>query len=189
MAARTFAEILKQSPDTGDVHIRGGRAESRRSAAARPARKQPKPIPDENLNDDDPALAKRQIGVLKIAKVDEDERTVFGWASVVTKGGKLIVDKQGDVIEPQVLESAAYDYMLDSRRHGHMHTTVFEDSGIIESMMFTAEKQKALGIDLGQEGWWVGYYVKHDDMWADIKAGKLPEFSIGGLAVPVDHTE
>lgn len=174
MAARTFAELLKQSPDTGDVHIRGGKARR-----VRPARTKPEVEED----------TEKRVGTLKIAKVAEDERVVFGWASVVTKGGKLIVDKQGDAIEPQVLEAAAYDYMLESRRHGHMHETVFEDGAIVESMVFTTEKQKALGIDLGQEGWWVGYYVKNDDVWAAIKSGELPEFSIGGLGVAVDYTE
>ena len=48
--------------------------------------------------------------VLEIAKnsagqpvVDEDQRLVFGWLSVVTKDGQLVVDRQGHVIDPPSL--------------------------------------------------------------------------------------
>ena len=43
-----------------------------------------------------------------IAKLDEDKRQVFGWASVVTKNGQPVVDRQGDVIPVETLEEAAY---------------------------------------------------------------------------------
>ena len=116
-----------------------------------------------------------------VAKADADKPMMFGWASVVEKDGQIIIDKQGDMIAPETLEKAAYDYMLHAREHGNMH----EDIGTgrcIESMMFTAEKQAALGIDLGKVGWWVGYKVEAPEVWAAVKRGELPEFSIGGQA-------
>ena len=51
---------------------------------------------------------------------------------------------------------------------------------MIESMMFTCEKQDALGICLNMEGWWLGFKVDDPNTWAQIKRGELPEFSIGG---------
>lgn len=119
---------------------------------------------------------------LDIKKADPDQQLVFGWASVIEKNGVVIIDKQGDVIEPAELEKAAYDFVLYSRDHGDMH----QRTGVgqmVESIVFTIEKQQALGIDLGQVGWFVGFKVTDDAFWKRIKAGDLPEFSIGGSAV------
>ena len=115
----------------------------------------------------------------KIAKSDADQGQIFGWASVVEKDGKLIIDKQGDAILPEDLEKAAYDFVLNARDHGEMHSLIGTGK-CIESMMFTKEKQKALGIDLKKVGWWVGFQVNDPETRAAIKRGELPEFSIGG---------
>jgi hypothetical protein len=178
MAARTFAEILKDSPDASDVHINdGGRRRTRKPRTFAQV------ITTEDPEDVAPP---EKSATVKVAKVDAEHRLIFGWASVVTKGGQLIVDKQGDVIEPHELEPAAYAYVKDHRGHGHMHDRVIS-TDLVESMMFTAEKQKALGVDLGQEGWWVGFYVGDDAVWQDYKEGKLPEFSIGGMSMATEY--
>ena len=92
-----------------------------------------------------------------ISKIDEDQRIVFGWCSVVEKDGRLVVDLQDEVIPEAVLEKAVYDYVLNSRVGGEMHER--KAGRMIESMIFTKEKQQALGIDLGKVGWWVGYKI------------------------------
>ncbi len=115
----------------------------------------------------------------KIAKSVEDQQLIFGWASVSTIHGEPVIDKQGDVIPTAELESAAYEYVLNCRQQGDMHETMGVGR-LIESCMFTAEKQAALGIDLGKEGWFVGFKVDDPDVWAAIKRGERPEFSIGG---------
>ena len=122
---------------------------------------------------------------LEVRKVDPDQQMIFGWASVVTKDGKPIVDKQGDIIPVDELERAFYHYVLFSRNQGHMHTKTGVGR-LIECMVFTAEKQKALGIDLGMEGAWVGFLVDDPEVWAAHKRGELPELSIGGFSVPVE---
>ena len=38
-----------------------------------------------------------------ILKTDDEQRMVYGWASVVTEKGEPVVDRQGDVIEPDTL--------------------------------------------------------------------------------------
>lgn len=141
------------------------------------------PEPDEP--DDIIRPEKRWDLRLDFRKADADRRLIFGWASVSTKDGKHIVDKQGDIIPVEELEKAAYEFVLFSRDQGDMHDEM-QVGKLVESVVYTAEKQKALGIDLGQEGWWVGFYVNSDKVWAAIKRGERPEFSIGGAAVPVD---
>lgn len=116
---------------------------------------------------------------LNITKMDSDRQQVFGWASVVEKGGNPIVDKQGDVIPVEELEKAAYDFVLNYREQDDMHAGG-PTGRCIESMVFTMEKQEALGIDLGQVGWWVGFQVDDPALWKAHKEGKRPEFSIGG---------
>lgn len=121
----------------------------------------------------------------KISKADPDKQQIFGWASVVTKNGQPIIDKQGDIIPVDELEKAFYDYVLYSRDQGHMHSKMGVGK-LIECMVFTKEKQNVLKIDLGFEGAWVGYQVEDHDVWAAHKRGELPEFSIGGAAVPIE---
>ena len=116
---------------------------------------------------------------LAITKFDPDQQLIFGWASVVEEDGNLVVDKQGDVILPEDLEKAAYDFVLYARKHGDMHDRV-GTGRMIESMVFTKDKQEALGINIGKVGWWVGFKVDDDELWAAHKRGERPEFSIGG---------
>ncbi len=116
-----------------------------------------------------------------VRKTDEDQQLVFGWASICSIGGEDVVDKQDDIIPEDELEKAAYDFALYCRQQGDMH----ERMGVgrlVESMMFTKQKQEALGVDLGLTGWWIGFRVDDPGVWKRIKAGELPEFSIGGKA-------
>lgn len=135
---------------------------------------------------DDNGLAKSMP--ITVSKSDPDLRMIWGWASVSTLDGKVIVDKQGDVIPINELEKAAYDFTLYSRQHGDMHAKIGTGS-MIESMVFTPEKA-ALGLVAknakGEQmtGWWVGFRVDDAHTWAEAKAGRLPEFSIGGRATP-----
>jgi hypothetical protein len=121
----------------------------------------------------------------ELTKAQPRNQWVFGWASVVSKDGLLIVDKQDDVILPEELEKAVVDYVLYSRDHGEMHTT-FGKGQLIESIVFTEEKQKALGIDLGMEGWWAGWHIPCPDLWSRHERGELPELSIGGWSTHME---
>lgn len=146
--------------------------------------------PDRSLkeNEDGGDIVRQQKAwslPLDIKKYQPDQQLIFGWASVVEKNGLLIIDKQGDVIPVEELENAAYEFTLNSRNHGDMHRRTGMGK-LVESMVFTKEKQEALGIDLKQVGWWVGFKVSDADLWSAHKRGERPEFSIGGAAIPVE---
>jgi hypothetical protein len=129
-------------------------------------------------------VKKDEDSMMEIKKIDEDERMVFGWFSVVEKDGELIKDSQDDYIEPMELEKAAYSYVLDARIAGDSH--VRKGVGqLVESIVFTKEKQEALGIDLGHVGWWGGFHINDDNVWDKIKKGEYPMFSIGGTGTRV----
>lgn len=117
-----------------------------------------------------------------IAKVDKDQQLVFGWVTIAEEGGKPLVDRQGDVITPDDMEKMAYNFVLHCRKAGEMHERVGVGK-LVESIVFTKEKQKALGVDLGKVGWWVGFYISDPAVWAKVKSGEYSAFSIHGKGV------
>lgn len=124
---------------------------------------------------------------LRIIKADEDKRLVFGWALVsATKDGNKIIDHQGDIVEQDELEEAAYEYVLNFRDSGEEHIPgLRKKARMVESVVFTEEKLQAMGIPLGTVpiGWWIGFYVDDDSAWEKIKNGTYKMFSIEGRAV------
>lgn len=124
----------------------------------------------------------------KVMKSDDDKMLAFGWANVSMRvGGELIEDWQSDIIEPEELENAAYEYVLLYREGGEMH----ERGGaaiLIESVVFTEEKMAAMGIPEGTLpiGWWIGFKVTDKDVWQKVKDGTYLMFSIEGEAERVE---
>lgn len=117
----------------------------------------------------------------KILKVDDEQRMVYGWASVVTEKGVPVVDRQGDVIEADTLVKAVNSFMEYVRVGKAMHTG--EQVGVVvHSLPVTKEICDALGIQSDREGWVVAYKVYDDNVWAMVKSGELSAFSIGGRA-------
>lgn len=122
----------------------------------------------------------------KVAKFDEEQRIVYGWASVVTEKGEPVVDRQGDVIEAENLVKAVNNFMEHVRVGKTMH--VGEQTGmVLHSLPVTKEISEALGIQTDREGWIVAYKVYDDAVWEMVKSGELAAFSIGGRAVKEDY--
>ena len=128
----------------------------------------------------------------RIVKTDDERRHVFGFFSVAKIGDDLVVDHEGDTIDPEELETAAYNHVLEARIAGENH--VRKGVGdLIESMVFDPEKNKAIvkalkavgieaTIDIPAVGWWGGYHVHDDVVWKAVKDGDYVSFSIGGSA-------
>ena len=122
----------------------------------------------------------------KILKADDEQRMVYGWASVVTEKGEPVIDRQGDVIEPDTLVKAVNNFMEHVRVGKAMHTG--DQVGVVvHSMPITKEIVDALGIHSDREGWVVAYKVYDDNVWNMVKSGELAAFSIGGRAVKEDY--
>lgn len=129
----------------------------------------------------------------EITGVDEDRHQVFGWASIVQKDGRPVVDLQGDYITVDELEKAAYDYVHKSRIGGAMHRRVDEHgvlieknqpyhaADLIESFVVTPEKVEKMGLPESTPiGWWVGFKVNDPEVWSVVKSGEWKGFSIHG---------
>ena len=118
----------------------------------------------------------------KILKVDDEQRIVYGWASVITENGQPVIDRQGDVIEADTLVKAVNDFMEHVRVGKTMHVGG-ETGRVIHSLPVTKEICDSLGIQCDREGWIVAYKVYDDKVWQMVKSGELAAFSIGGRAV------
>lgn len=124
-------------------------------------------------------IAKRLT--VDVRKVDDERQQLFGIASLISKSGVPVTDRQGDRISAEELEKAAYSYVLNSRDASDSHERMGAGR-LIESCVFTVEKQRAMGVDLGQEFWWVGIACD-DAVWAKVRKSTRPlSFSIGGFA-------
>lgn len=127
----------------------------------------------------------------EIAKFDESQRLVFGYANVsITKDGRALEDLHDDIIDPEELEKAAYDFVLDFRASGEMHDrgVVKGATGrLVESMVFTPEKLEKLGLpkDAVPTRWWVGFKLD-PQTFAKVKSGVFKMFSIQGTGERVD---
>lgn len=112
---------------------------------------------------------------------------VFGWANVtVQEDGTTPFDWQGDIIDTEVLEAAAYNFVLNREGGANQEHIWGTDCGwLVESMMFTKDKMAAMGIPEGTvpEGWFVGFYIPDPDVYKKVLDGTYNMFSIEGCAV------
>ena len=118
---------------------------------------------------------------IKILKIDEDQRIIYGWASVTTYKGDLVVDLQGDVIKTDTLHKSINEFMK-SVRVGKLNHSGEQVGQIVHSFPMSKEICAALGIQSDKEGWITGYHVTDDTLWEKVKSGDYAEFSIGGRA-------
>ena len=130
---------------------------------------------------------RESVPQFQIAKLDEAQNLVFGWASVAIKSGDvLLTDLQNDQIEPPELEKAAYSFVEHSRAVNEMHRGL-PVGQLVESFVVTPEKLELMGLmrkSAPQVGYWVGFRVQ-PDVFQKVKAGKLRMFSIEGTATRV----
>ena len=137
------------------------------------------------ITEEVPAHGQCSVDVLfDITKSNSDEGLVSGWANIaVNADGSLPLDWQGDIIRPEVLEKAAIKFMMDYRGSGVMHEG--ESKGtVVESIVFTKEKQACIGIPEGTvpEGWFITVKVTDPEVFAKVKDGTFKMFSIQGNA-------
>lgn len=119
-----------------------------------------------------------------VYKARDEEQLVSGWANVaIDKNGEAPLDWQDDVIAPETLEKAAINFMLDYRDSGEMHKGKSKGT-VVESIVFTKEKQAAIGIPEGivPEGWFITVKVHDPEVFAKVKDGTYRMFSIQGTA-------
>lgn len=133
---------------------------------------------------DEPRRDTLKKNVFRIQKSNDEKMQAFGWANVsIEENGEVLEDWQGDIVDPDELEKAAYNFVRFYREGGEMHERG-DAATLIESVVFTVEKMEAMGIATGTipVGWWIGFQVTDPDVWEKVKDGTYPMFSIEGKA-------
>ena len=117
----------------------------------------------------------------EIAKIDEEQRVVYGWAyQSHDREGNQVVDISGDIIDdPEQINKAAHRFVLDARNGDVTHDKEVV-ARLVESVVFDSEKIEKMGVSGAPTGWWVGFKVEDDDVWGRVKTGELSSFSVGG---------
>lgn len=97
-------------------------------------------------------------------------------------------DSQGDIYSAEEIESAAHNYMEQYQTVGHMHQTALPETAVRVAESYLAPVDFEVdGQPVKAGTWLMVVHVLSDALWAQIKAGDLTGFSIGGFAqrVPV----
>lgn len=116
---------------------------------------------------------------VNIIKADDEQRIVWGWASVATENGEPVFDVHGDHIPMEELTKASVDFMRNYRVGKTEHVGK-QTSEVIALLPLSKSLADALGIQTNREGLIVGFKVHDEATWSGIKSGDLPAFSIGG---------
>lgn len=118
---------------------------------------------------------------MQVAKVDEDQRLVFGFAQICKIDGEEYYDSDNEHFPEAATVKAWADFMDDVRTHKAMHS-----GGAVGQVTFAfplvTDIAKAMGITCAKSGVIVGVRVHDDDVLAKFKSGEYTGFSIGGNA-------
>ena len=118
-------------------------------------------------------------------------RRVTGWASVVTKNGVPVIDRQGDIMDMDNLRDTVEKFLDSERTGGYMHERLPDGKTrrigkIVDSFIIDEAVAKALKMDTDQEGWIISIKVEDDVIWKKVENGEIAGFSISGYGVSVD---
>ncbi len=125
----------------------------------------------------------------ELVSKDDAEMKVFGWLYVThNKAGEQLIDHSGEIISPETLEKAAYEFVAEGGDMGANHQKLGVGF-LIEAMVFTQEKKAALGIPDGilPTGLWVGLQMTDRDEWKKVVSGEYQMLSLGGLARRIER--
>jgi len=120
---------------------------------------------------------------IAVLKLDDEERMVYGWASVISNNGEPVIDTQGDIIDAADLVKSTTEFMQDQMRTSKEMHVGKRIGMVVHSFPLTAEIAKSLGVTCEKEGWLVGVKVLSDETWQRVKKGELKAFSIGVNAI------
>jgi site-specific DNA-adenine methylase len=129
-------------------------------------------------------IRKTEVAVLKS---DDDERYVLGVVlepNDGSDGAPLDPDAHRDVYSVEEVRKAAHRYLIDYNRLGVMHKRVVKKAEMVvcESWVSPVDFEFE-GQRIRKGAWLLGAYVLSDNLWAQVKSGKLNAWSIQGKAM------
>jgi hypothetical protein len=130
----------------------------------------------------------------KLAAVNEEKRMLYGPALIPDKE-IMRLDENGEeyfVTFPRaVVEQLAQLFFKKNQHHNATFEHAFSVSGmtVVETWIKRGEQDTSLALGLSSalpEGtWFIGMKVDNDDVWNEVKAGKVKGFSIEGMFMDI----
>lgn len=120
------------------------------------------------------AVRKAVFGRYRICKRDTAAHRIFGFAITGTESG--IENPQGYSVTVKDMELAIYEFML-----ALPVSAIGQPASVIESCVFTEEKQRAIGIPPGilpPFAYWIGFEIHDPGIWEMILQSDFPVFTI-----------
>ena len=126
---------------------------------------------------------------MSLAAVDEDQRTVVGAALIPDKHIPRIdenTDEEYDVyFSKETVKLASELFLKQNRTNDHTkeHLEKVDDVSVVESWIVEdpeLDKSKVYGFAVPEGTWMVKLQVANDEVWTEIKDGKLRGLSIEG---------
>lgn len=113
---------------------------------------------------------------IELKKLDEEQHLVYG---IVYEPN--ITDTQGDYMASDEIEKAAHKFLTDYRQLSYMHQIPETGAELVES--YIVPSNTIIGKEQVKRGSWVIVVkILRDDLWQEIRDGKIQGFSFEGSA-------
>lgn len=129
---------------------------------------------------------------LSLAAIDEDKRTLVGPALIPDKEIPRFDDVTGEEYDvyfsQDTVKQASELYMKHNRTNEHTfeHQTPVDNVHVVESWIVedpNVDKSKTYGMSMPKGTWMVRVQCANDEMWQQVKDGKIRGFSIEGYFI------
>lgn len=125
---------------------------------------------------------------LELKKIDEEKRVLMGAALVPNKQIYRVNEKKEEYyiyFSEQTVRKASELFLMRSNQNNatYEHKDKLEGLSVVESWIIEDEKQdksRKYGFDLPIGTWMISMKVNNDEVWNDVKEGKVKGFSIEG---------
>ena len=130
-------------------------------------------------------LAKHEV---ELKEVDSEKRILMG-AALVPNKHIYRRDKKNEeyyiYFSEDTVRQAAHLFQINSNQNNatYEHKTELKDMSVVESWIIDdseMDKSKVYGFDLPKGTWMILMKVNNDNVWKDVKEGKVKGFSIEG---------
>jgi hypothetical protein len=119
---------------------------------------------------------------IPICKVDNDKQIIYGEVLVPE-----VIDAQGHKISVDEIEKACHWYMENSQKNKVMHKGNYIDSAIVENYIVPQDLEfvnpKGEKVNVTKGTWMMATKIYNQEIWKDIKEGRLNGYSIGALGI------
>jgi hypothetical protein len=133
------------------------------------------------------ALSKMQL--LQLSKIDTERKMLYGPALIPDKE-ILRYDDKGEpyyvYFEKATVQAVAHQFFKKNLQHttNLQHEIPVTGVTVVESWIKEGNSDKSLSLgltDLPDGTWFIGTHVDDDNVWEDVKAGKVKGYSIEGF--------